>query len=513
MIDLITLHVIGHQLRGIAEEMEAVLVRGAYSPNITERRDCSTAICDANGKMIAQSASIPVHLGAMPAAVEAVIACAPEPGDVWVLNDPYHGGSHLPDLTMVSPIDSDGVRVGYAISRAHHADIGGSAAGSMPAGSRELVQEGLILPPVRFMAAGRPCRDVENIIVRNSRTPHERIGDLRAQAASHIVAAREYGRVSARWGIDVLQEASKELLAYARRRMRAAIEAIPDGSYRAVDYLEGDGITNDLVPIQVTVTVAGGRVRVDFSGTAHAVAGNLNCPLSVTQAAVYFVFRCVTDPDIPSSSGAFDVIEVVAPQGSMVNAQFPSAVAAGNVETSSRIVDVLFSALGQAIAVPAHGQGTMNNVTIGSDSFTYYETIGGGQGASIHGPGPSGVHVAMSNTLNTPVEVLETTYPVRVMHYRSRPGTGGRGVHVGGDGVSRSFRLRAPAYVSVISERRLRAPHGSAGGENGHVGRNTLNGEPLPAKWQGHVATGDTLVIDTPGGGGWGPPPPDIESA
>ncbi len=512
MIDLITLHVIGHQLRGIAEEMEAILVRGAYSPNITERRDCSTAICDATGRMIAQSASIPVHLGAMPAALEAVIACEPEPGDVWVLNDPYQGGSHLPDLTMVSPLDIDGVRLGYAISRAHHADVGGSAAGSMPAGSRELVQEGLILPPVRLIAAGEHRSDIEAIIVRNSRTPHERVGDLRAQLASHIVAAREYERVCGRWGAPVLQKACNELLAYASRRMRAAISAIPDGIYQAIDYLEGDGISDDLIPIQVTVVVAGDHVCVDFSGTAPAVAGNLNCPLSVTKAAVYFVFRCLTDPDIPSSSGAFDVIEVVAQDGAVVNAQFPSAVAAGNVETSSRIVDVLFSALGQAIAVPAHGQGTMNHVTIGSEAFTYYETIGGGQGASAHGPGPSGVHVAMSNTLNTPVEVLEITYPLRVEHYRCRPGTGGRGMHVGGDGVSRSFRMRAPAYVSVISERRALAPHGSAGGENGHVGRNTLNGDLLPAKWQGHVEPGDILAIDTPGGGGWGPPPPDIRS-
>jgi N-methylhydantoinase B len=506
-MDAITLQVMASGIRAIAEEMEAALVRSAYSPNITERHDCSTAICDRDGAMIAQSASIPVHLGAMPDAVVAVIARRPASGDVWIVNDPYTGGTHLPDLTLVSPLYVDAKLMGYAVSRAHHADIGGMTPGSMPAGSRELFQEGLILPPVRLVARGEVSPDVVAIILANSRTPRERSGDLRAQIAAHRLAdARSTGLVH-QWGAQRVVEACAELLAYAQRRTHAEIARIPDGTYRAEEFLEGDGVSTDPIPIRVAVTIAGDTLTVDFAGTAPAGPGNANCPLAVTRSAVYFVVRCLTDPDIPASSGAFAPVRVMAPEGCLVNARFPAAVAAGNVETSSRIVDAVFAAFGHAIPVPAQGQGTMNNLTIGGTGFTYYETLGGGQGASPNADGPSAVHVAMSNTLNTPIEALETAYPIRVEHYRIRRGTGGAGAHTGGDGISRALRVLIDADVSIMAERRASRPAGAVGGGPGQVGATRLNGVLLPAKWRGRVTRGDVIEIDTPGGGGWGPPP------
>src|SRR5450631_4041900 len=424
-MDPITLQVMASAMRTVAEEMEAALVRSAFSPNITERRDCSTAICDTDGRMIAQSASIPVHLGAMPDAVRAVIAAKPDPGDVWILNDPFTGGTHLPDLTLVSPLHADGVRIGYAVSRAHHADVGGIAPGSMPAGTRELFQEGLILPPVRLVAAGVVRQDIIQIVLANSRTPREHQGDLRAQIAAHRLAEARMTELVERWGRAQIAEGCTELLAYAERRTRAALARIPDGTYRAEELLEGDGVTDEPLALRVAVTVVGDRLTVDFAGTDPAGPGNCNCPLAVTRSAVYFVVRCVTDPDIPASSGAFAPVTVSVPDGCLVNARFPAAVAGGNVETSSRIVDAVFTALGQAIPVPAQGQGTMNNLNIGAPGFTYYETLGGGQGASPEADGPSAVHVAMSNTLNTPVEALEVAYPIRVERYAIRRRTGG----------------------------------------------------------------------------------------
>jgi N-methylhydantoinase B len=506
-VDPVTLQVMASALRAVAEEMEAALVRSAFSPNITERRDCSTAICDRDGAMIAQSASIPVHLGAMPDAVAAVIAASPAPGDVWVLNDPYTGGTHLPDLTLVSPLHAGGELMGYAVSRAHHADVGGMTPGSMPAGSRELFQEGLILPPVRLVAAGGVREDIVAIVLANSRTPRERAGDLRAQIAAHRLADARMDDLVARWGRMLVHEACGELLAYAERRTRAEIARMPDGTYRAEDILEGDGVTTDALHIRVAVTVAGDHLTVDFAGTDPAGPGNCNCPLAVTRSAVYFVVRSVTDPDIPASSGAFAPVRVAAPDGCLVNARTPSPVAAGNVETSSRIVDVVTAAIGQAIPTMAMGQGTMNNLTIGAPGFTYYETLAGGQGAGPGGPGPSAVHVAMSNTLNTPVEVLETTYPVRVERYGVRIGSGGAGRHRGGDGVVRVLRLLVDAQVSVITERRTTGPRGAAGGSDGAPGINRLDDLVLPGKWTGVVAAGSVVEIVTPGGGGWGPPP------
>ena len=506
-MDPITLQVMASAMRSIADEMEAALVRSAFSPNITERRDCSTAIFDAQGQMISQSASIPVHLGAMPDAVRAVIAAGPDPGDIWILNDPFTGGTHLPDLTLISPLHVEGAHLGYAVSRAHHADVGGIAPGSMPAGSRELFQEGLVLPPVRLVAAGSLCQDIVAVILANSRTPSERSGDLRAQIAAHRLADARMRELVSRCGRALVEDACAELLAYAERRTRAELARIPDGTYRAEEWLEGDGVTDDPIAIRVSVSVSGDRLTVDFAGTDPAGPGNCNCPLAVTHSAVYFVIRCVTDPDIPASSGAFAPVTVTAPPGCLVNAAFPAAVAAGNVETSSRIVDAVFAALGQAIPVPAQGQGTMNNLTIGAPGFTYYETLGGGQGAGPDADGPSAVHVAMSNTRNTPVEALETAYPIRVERYCVRRGTGGAGAHSGGDGVTRVLRVLVDAEVSVISERRHSSPRGAALGDDGHPGANRLNGAAVPAKWRGRVAAGDVIQIDTPGGGGWGPPP------
>jgi N-methylhydantoinase B len=505
-LDPVTLQVMANALRAVAEEMEAALVRSAFSPNIKERRDCSTALFDADGRMVVQSASIPVHLGAMPEAVEAVRARGAVPGEVWVVNDPYRGGTHLPDLTMINPIAlRDGeAPAAYAVTRAHHADVGGMAPGSMPAGSRELVQEGLVIPPVRLMSAGEPVRDVLDLLLANTRTPGEREGDLRAQLAAHRLAERRLREVAERHGAGRVREAFDDLLAYAERRTRAAIAEMPDGTYRAEEALEGDGVTEEPLWIRVAVTIAGEEMTVDFTGTDPTGPGNCNCPPAVTRSAVFFVVRCVTDPDIPASAGAFAPVTVVAPEGTLVNATPPAAVAGGNVETSSRVVDAVFSALGNAIPVPAQGQGTMNNLTIGGPGFTYYETLGGGQGASPDADGPSGVHVAMSNTLNTPVEALETAYPLRVEAYRLRRGSGGAGAHRGGDGVERRVRVLVDADASVIAERRAHGPAGRDGGADGAPGRTTLNGEPLPAKWRGTLHAGDVLGIETPGGGGHG---------
>lgn len=505
-MDPVTLRVMANALRAIAEEMEAAMVRAAHSPNITERRDCSTALFDAAGRMVVQSASIPVHLGAMPEAVAAVIARGAAAPEVWIVNDPYRGGTHLPDLTLVSPLTLDRAVAGYAVTRAHHADVGGMSPGSMPAGSRELVQEGLVLPPVRLVGADGAPTDILDVILANSRTPAEREGDLRAQLAAHRLAQARLEEVAGRYTAPAVARAMADLLAYAERRTRAEIARMPDGRYTAEEFLEGDGVTDAPLAIRVTVEISGDRMRVDFAGTDPAGPGNCNCPIAVTRSAVYFVVRCATDPDIPASAGAFAPVEVVAPEGSLVAAAPPSAVAGGNVETSSRIVDAVFGALGQVLPLPAQGQGTMNNLTLGGPGFTYYETLGGGQGASPDGDGPSAVHVAMSNTRNTPVEVLEVAYPLRVETYRVRRGSGGDGLHRGGDGVERRVRALVDMEASVIAERRAIGPRGAAGGGEGAPGRTTVNGVAVPAKWRGRLSAGDVLGLETPGGGGWGAP-------
>jgi N-methylhydantoinase B len=470
--------------------MGAVLVRSAFSANIKERRDCSTALFDERGRMIAQAEHIPVHLGAMPDAVAAVMRNDPQLGEVWAINDPYSGGTHLPDITLVSPTE-----VGFAVTRAHHADVGGREPGSMPADSRTLEEEGVVIPPTRL------DDDVVAQLVARMRNPDERRGDLRAQLAAHRLAERRIAELCARCGRERVVAAMEELYAYSERRMRAGIAALPDGRYEEHDVLEP--IEGEL-ELHAAVTIAGDSVAIDFAGTSPQHDGNLNCPLAVARSACFYVVRVLVDPDLPASGGAFAPVTVTAPEGCLVNARPPAAVAAGNVETSSRIVDVVMRAFGEAIDVPAQGQGTMNNVTLGNDRFTYYETIGGGQGACPEADGPSGVHVAMSNTLSTPVEALELQYPLRVERYGLRLGTGGAGRHRGGDGVVRELRVLEDCRLSVISERRVLAPQGERGGEPGAPGRNLLNGEPLPAKVTCDLRVGDVVTIETPGGGGFG---------
>jgi N-methylhydantoinase B len=494
MID-VELQVIASGLRAIAEEMGAVLIRSAFSANIKERRDCSTALFDDDGRMVIQAEHIPVHLGAMPEAVAAVRAHDPEPGEPWILNDPFAGGTHLPDLTIVTR-----TMLGYAVTRAHHADVGGSDPGSLPAGSTRLEEEGVVIPPTRL------DEDSLEALVARMRNPDERRGDLRAQLAAHQLADRRLAELASRRGEVRVRAAMDELLAYSERVVRAAISDLPDGRYEARDALE---TPDGLLEIRATVTVDGDSIDIDFAGTAPQHAGNLNCPLSVTRSAAFYVVRCLTEPDLPASAGAFAPVAVRAPDGCLVNARRPAAVAAGNTETSSRIVDVLFAAFGQAVPVPAHGQGTMNNVVFGNERFTYYETTGGGQGACPNADAPSAVHVAMSNTLNTPVEALELAYPLRVERYALRLGSGGAGAHRGGDGVVREMRTLEPCRLSLLTQRRSLAPRGAAGGDDGAPGRNELNGEPLPAFASVDLAPGDLLRIETPGGGGFGAPSSD----
>jgi N-methylhydantoinase B len=486
----IELQVIGSALRAVCEEMGAVLVRAAFSANIKERRDCSAALFDADGRMIAQAEHIPVHLGAMPEAVAAVRAHDPAPDDVFILNDPFTGGTHLPDITLVSS-----TALGFAVTRAHHADVGGKEPGSLPADSTRLAEEGVVIPPTRL------DEDVLADLLARMRNPEERRGDLRAQLAAHRLAARRIDDLCDRRGRDRVAAAMDELYAYSERLVRAAIARLPDGRFEATDAVEArDGE----LEIRAAITIAGEEVTVDFAGTTQQHEGNLNCPLAVTRSAVYFVVRCLTDPDVPASGGAFAPVAVRAPAGCLVNARPPAAVAAGNVETSCRIADVVFAAFGQAVEVPAQGQGTMNNLTFGNERFTYYETLGGGQGACADADGPSAVHVTMSNTLNTPVEALELSYPLRVRRYGLRLGSGGAGAHRGGDGVIREIEALEACRYSIVSERRARAPLGAAGGSEGAAGRNLLNGREIPAKITGDLAAGDVLTIETPGGGGHG---------
>jgi N-methylhydantoinase B len=486
----IELQVIGSALRAVAEEMGAVLIRSAFSANIKERRDCSTALFDERGRMIAQAEHIPVHLGAMPEAVAAVREREPAPDEIYIVNDPFTGGTHLPDLTLVSRTE-----LGFAVSRAHHADVGGMEPASLPAESRELYQEGLVLPPVRL------DDEILTVLLANTRTPEERRGDLRAQIAAHRLAERRVEELCARRGRGRVASAMDELYAYSERLVRAAIAELPDGRYTASDSLEA---REGLLELRCSVTIDGDEVEIDFDGSAPQHRGNLNCPLAVTRSACYFVVRCLTEPDVPASGGAFAAVRVRAPEGSLVNARRPAAVVAGNVETSCRIVDVVFAAFGQAVDVPAQGQGTMNNVTFGNDRFTYYETIGGGQGACPQNDGENAVHVTMSNTLSTPVEALELAYPLRVERYGLRGGSGGPGVFPGGEGVVRELRVLEPCRFSVVSERRLLAPRGVRGGGPGQPGQNLLNGEKLPSKATRTLQAGDVVTIETPGGGGYG---------
>ncbi|MBI3981465.1 MAG: hydantoinase B/oxoprolinase family protein [Gemmatimonadetes bacterium] len=497
-----------HAFAGVAEEMGAVLVASAVSPNIRERRDSSAALFNAAGEMVAQAAHIPVHLGAMPDAVAAVRAMSPDPGDTYLLNDPFTGGTHLPDLTLVHAVELNGAVAGYTVVRAHHSDVGGARPGSMPPDSSEIFQEGLVIPPVRWAVAGRVVRDVERLLLANVRTPDMRRHDLAAQLAACERGALRYRELVARHGAAYVTGAARDLMDYAERRVRAAVrERARPGTYRAVDWLEGDGIEDRDLAIRVAVIVSPeGHLTCDFTGTDPAARGNVNCPLSVTRSAALFVLRCLGDEDLPTNGGLQRAVTVVAPAGCIVNALPPRAVASGNVETSQRITDLLFAALGEAAAVPAQGQGTMNNVVLGGEGWTYYETLGGGQGASPEVDGPSGVHVGMSNTRNTPVEVLEMELPVRLRTYALRRDSGGRGWRRGGDGVVREYEALQPMEVSLLSERRRHAPRGAAGGGNGSPGSNSVNGRPVGGRIARRLEPGDLLRVETPGGGGYGAP-------
>ena len=489
-IDPIELQVLTGALRAVCEEMGAVLIRSAHSANIKERRDASTALFDARGQMVMQAEHIPVHLGAMPAAVAAILDEEQAPGRSWILNDPYRGGTHLPDITVITPVFADGELLAFAASRAHHADVGGHTPGSMPADSRTLADEGVVISP-RVL-------DEEAIaeLSEQMRQPDQRRADLRAQLAAARVGSRRLLELHDRYGDAKLREAFTEVLDYAERRTRACIGELDDGTYEARDVLEAR--EGDL-PIVLKVTVEGETMTLDFTDTAEQHDGNLNCPLAVTRSACYFAIRVLTDPDIPPSAGAYRPLEVIAPEGSVLNARSPAAVVGGNVETSSRVADVVLRAFGRAL-----GQGTMNNVTLGTEDVVYYETIGGGQGACPDAHGPSGVHVAMSNTLNTPIEALELEFPLRMRRYELRRGSGGAGAFHGGDGVIRELEALAPLSYSLITERRRHAPPGADGGEDGAPGRNRIDGDELPAKAIGTLEAGQRLRIETPGGGGYG---------
>jgi N-methylhydantoinase B len=486
----IELQVIGHALSAVAEEMGAALVRSSFSANIKERRDCSTALFDEAGRMIAQAEHIPVHLGAMPDAVAAVLRHEPAANDVFVLNDPFAGGTHLPDISLVSRTEA-----GFAVTRAHHADVGGTEPGSMPALSTTLAEEGIVIPPTRLEPT--TLDDLADLM----RNPEERRGDFRAQLAAQHLAGRRVAELCAHYGRGRIREAMAELYAYSERVVRAAIAELPEGRFEASDVLEA--ADRDL-ELRATVTIAGSDLSIDFTGTTEQHDGNLNCPLSVTRSACYFVVRCLTAPDLPASGGAFAPVRVTAPEGSLVNARPGAAVAGGNVETSGRIADVVFRAFGRAVPIPAQGQGTMNNLTFGNERFTYYETLGGGQGACPGADGPSGVHVTMSNTLTTPVEALELAHPLRVRRYSLRLGSGGAGRFRGGDGIVREVEALEACRLSILSDRRRHAPAGADGGRDGHPGRNLLNGVEVPGKAVLDLQPGDVIRIETPGGGGLG---------
>jgi N-methylhydantoinase B len=507
MIDPVELQVLTGALRAVCEEMGAVLIRSAHSANIKERRDASTALFDPRGQMVMQAEHIPVHLGAMPAAVAAILDEDHAPDRAWILNDPYRGGTHLPDITVITPIFagespsgrfSNGIGgsrshlIAFAASRAHHADVGGPTPGSMPADSRTLADEGVVISP-------RVLDDAAiDELAGQMRRPDQRRADLRAQLAAGRAGGRRLLELHERFGAEKLAEAFTEVLDYAERRTRGCIADLDDGVYHARDVLEAR--EGDL-KVVLSATVEGDRLTLDFTGTAPQHDGNLNCPLAVTRSACYFAIRVLTDPDIPPSAGAYRPLEVIAPEGCLLNARPPAAVAGGNVETSSRVADVVLRAFGRAL-----GQGTMNNVTLGTEDVVYYETIGGGQGACPDAPGPSGVHVAMSNTLNTPIEALELEFPLRMVEYALRRGSGGAGEFHGGDGVIRELEALDELSYSLITERRRHRPPGVAGGADGALGRNLLDGKELAAKAIGRLEPGQRLRIETPGGGGHGRP-------
>ena len=527
-VDAISLEVFKNLFISVSEEMGVALQRTSYSPNIKERRDFSCAIFDPQGQMVAQAAHQPVHLGAMPASVRAALDTFPNalrPGDMVILNDPYLGGTHLPDITLVAPVyvkeDGEDLIVGFVSNRGHHADVGGMTPGSLPL-STELYQEGMILPPIKLARRGRLNQEVIQLICRNSRTPEERKGDLAAQIASIRAGEQRLREVSQRYGIADTLEHMDALLDYSERVTRRAIENIPDGVYRVLDYMDDDGLTEEPVPIEVAITVAGDQLRVDFTGTSAQRQGCINAPQAVTVSACLYVVRCVVGDDAPANQGCLRPVTIITPRGTLVNPEPQRGVAGGNVETSQRITDVLLAALAQALPelIPAASQGTMNNLLIGGHDlarekpFVYYETIGGGMGGRPTKEGISGIHTHMTNTMNTPIEALEFAFPLRMKRYALRRGSGGRGQHDGGDGLVRDVEFLSPVRVTILSERRKFPPRGFHGGHHGHPGENVLlrggyEEVHLAGKETIDVEAGDVLSIRTPGGGGWGRPEGD----
>lgn len=519
--DAMLLEVFANIFHSIAEEMGAALRRSAFSPNIKERRDYSCAVYEKNGQVLAMGDHMPVHLGSMPASVAAArrTVCF-EPGDIAALNDPFAGGTHLPDLTLVMPVflRRESEPHFYVASRAHHADIGGALAGSMgPA--REIFQEGVRVPPVKIFRAGKQDRDVLRLLLANVRTPVEREGDLAAQIASCRLGERRLHEVVAKHGVSTTDRYAGHLLNYSERMMRAELRSLPPGHYGAEDFLDGDGTKDEPLAIRVAIRLTRHSAVVDFTGSAPQCAGNVNAVESIAMSAVYYVFRSLLSEDVPATSGLLRPIKVIAPSGTIVNALPPAAVAGGNVETSQRMVDTLLRALSQAAPdrIPAASQGTMNNLTFGgfdprrrNQPFTYYETIAGGCGASSERDGPSAVHSHMTNSWNTPTEVIEEAYPVRVKRYAIRRNSGGPGKRRGGDGVVRELEFLAPVDVGLLTDRRATAPYGLEGGKSGTRGKNLLKHgnsmQTLAAKCAFSAASGAILRLETPGGGGWGAP-------
>ena len=516
-MDAISLEVFRHRCAAIAEEMGAALERSAFSSNIQERRDYSCALFDHTGALVAQAAHIPVHLGAMPRSVEAAIAyCAPfSDGDVVLLNDPFAGGTHLPDFTSVAPIFVAGTLVAYSATRAHHADVGGMTPGSMPL-SRSLYQEGIIIPPIKLIAAGQRNDAVFALIVRNSRTSDERSGDLAAQLACHQIATARVHELVAKMGPIAVTNGFAALIAYGEQRMRQIIQAIPDGQYQATEYLDNDGVDPSPLAIHVTLTIRADSMHIDFTGSAPQCRGPLNAPQAVTESAVLYALRLLDGDDMPASAGVYRPLTWNIPVGSILNPLPPAAVAGGNVETSQRVVDTMLSALAQAIPmrIPAQSAGTMNNWTMGgmrndNTPFAYYETLGGGMGARPTADGLDAVQTHMTNTRNTPVEAFERLYPVRVTQLAVRRGSGGDGASHGGAGLQKSIQFLVPVTITLLTERREFAPQGTHGGGAGASGQNLLSDSegivtPLPSKGSFDVPAQSTLHILTPGGGGYG---------
>jgi N-methylhydantoinase B len=523
-IDPITLEVLRNGLESIADEMGVVLKRTSFSPNIKERMDASCAIFDAAAQLVAQAEHVPVHLGSMLRAVKATVAAAGkvDDGDIVIVNDPFIGGSHLPDITLVAPVYIDGRHIGYVATRAHHADVGGMEPGSMPGNSREVYQEGIVIPAIKLYRKGEVQDDVMRLILANVRTPDERRGDLNAQIAALRVGEQRLKELARRYSADLLCAGFDAILNYAERRMRRRLVELPRGVYRGEDFLDDDGTDDEPVRIALEVTVAPDKLTLDFTGSSPQRRGNINAVAPMTYSGVFFAVKVMTDPEIPVNAGTFRPVELVLPEGSFLNAMPPAAVCAGNTETTQRIADTVLKVFAQFAPdrVPAASQGTMNLIGIGGRDtrgtngagkpYTYIETIGGGQGGRPMGPGDDGIQCNMTNTMNTPVEALEITYPLRVERYELREGSAGQGKNRGGDGLVRAIRiLDREARVSLQSERRRFAPYGLHGGADGARGRNSVvhrdgSVEEVPGKASLTLAPDEIIVVETPGGGGWG---------